>query len=136
MGRANLGALIGAVDHQPTPPPPPRPEREFALSKPATKGIQPGSSSVDESTSKATESAAVATGPAGYLSFVRKETRLREDQQNALTQNARRLNRARKPGSPRITDNTLIRIAVDLLLDRIDDAAGDDEAAILARLRN
>lgn len=113
MGRANLGALLGTVNDPPALPettaPPPTP----AVEKPAV------------------------TAPelAGYLRFVRKETRLREDQQNALTQHARRLNRARAGGSPRITDNTLIRVAVDLLLDRIDTAAGDDEAAILTSLR-
>lgn len=71
---------------------------------------------------------------ATYLRFVRKETRLRDDQQNALTQHARRLSRARTQPGPRITDNTLIRVAVDLLLTRIEKASGDDEAAILESL--
>ncbi|HOY80921.1 MAG TPA: hypothetical protein PLB92_02155 [Rhodoglobus sp.] len=73
-------------------------------------------------------------GPA-YLRFVRKETRLREDQQNQLTLAARRLNRAKAAGTPRITDNTLIRVAVDLLLSRIDKASGDDEVALLESIR-
>ncbi|CAN5179943.1 hypothetical protein BH11ACT2_BH11ACT2_20360 [soil metagenome] len=68
---------------------------------------------------------------AAYLRFVRKETRLRDDQQNALTTHARRLSRARSKSAPRITDNTLIRVAVDLLLEWIESASGDDEAAIL-----
>lgn len=70
-----------------------------------------------------------------YLRLVRKETRLREDQQNQLTLQARRLNRAKSAGTPRITDNTLIRIAVDLLLERIETARGDDETAILTSVR-
>ena len=69
-----------------------------------------------------------------YLRLVRKETRLREDQQNQLTLEARRLNRAKAAGTPRITDNTLIRIAVDLLLERVARASGDDESSILRSL--
>lgn len=51
-----------------------------------------------------------------YLTYVRKECRLREDQLDALTQLARRLSRARRARGPRITENTLIRLAVDRLL--------------------
>jgi hypothetical protein len=67
---------------------------------------------------------------AHFTSFQRKETRLRADQQNALTEHARRLNRAKGPGGQRITDNTLIRVAVDLLLARTDKLAGRDEAEL------
>ena len=69
-----------------------------------------------------------------YLRLVRKETRLREDQQNRLTLEARRLNRAKAAVTPRITDNTLIRVAVDLLLERVAQASGDDESSILRSL--
>jgi len=65
-----------------------------------------------------------------YLRFVRKETRLREDQQNQLTLQARRLNRAKKTAGARITENSLIRVAVDLFLAQVDRAVGDDEDAI------
>jgi len=59
-----------------------------------------------------------------YLTYVRKECRLRPDQLDALTALARRLNRERrgrgkllpKGNSERITENTLIRLAVDFLL--------------------
>jgi hypothetical protein len=68
-------------------------------------------------------------GPA-YLEFVRKETRLRVDQLRELTEHARRLNRAKNAGGPRITENTLIRIAVDLLLADIDRADGSSEERI------
>jgi hypothetical protein len=53
-----------------------------------------------------------------YLTYVRKECRLRPDQLDALTALARRLNRERKRKGERITENTLIRWAVDLLLER------------------
>jgi hypothetical protein len=65
-----------------------------------------------------------------YSDFQRKETRLRADQQNALTEHARRLNRAKGPGGQRITDNTLIRVAVDLLLSKTDRLAGHSEAEL------
>jgi hypothetical protein len=53
-----------------------------------------------------------------YLTYVRKECRLRPDQLDALTALARKLNRERKGKGERITENTLIRWAVDLLLER------------------
>ncbi len=52
-----------------------------------------------------------------YLTYVRKECRLRPDQLDALTALARKLNRERKGKGERITENTLIRWAVDLLLE-------------------
>jgi hypothetical protein len=67
-----------------------------------------------------------------YLRYQRKETRLRDDQQNGLTLLARRLTRAKGSGGERITDNTLIRVAVDLLLARSTDLAGADEDALRA----
>ena len=65
-----------------------------------------------------------------YLSYQRKETRLRAEQQNGLTLLARRLSRAKEAGGERITENTLIRVAVDLLLARSAQLAGNDEAAL------
>ncbi|WP_271986279.1 hypothetical protein [Pseudoclavibacter terrae] len=65
-----------------------------------------------------------------YLRLERKETRLRADQYAALTENARRLNKAKGVGGERITENTLIRIAVDLLLDRAGDLTGLDEGEL------
>jgi len=53
-----------------------------------------------------------------YLTYVRKECRLRPDQLDALTALARKLNRERKGKGERITENTLIRWAVDMLLER------------------
>ena len=51
-----------------------------------------------------------------YLQLERKEARIRLDQADALAHMTRRLNRARSGGGERITDNTLIRVAVDSLL--------------------
>ncbi|WP_284253640.1 hypothetical protein [Pseudolysinimonas kribbensis] len=72
---------------------------------------------------------------ARYLGFVRKDIRLRDDQLEALTVHARRLNRAKRNTGVRITENTLIRVAIDVLLARVEKVAGDDEAALLRSLR-
>lgn len=74
------------------------------------------------------KSAAPAT-PA-YLALQRKETRLREEQIDALTAAARELNRAKPAGGERITENTLIRVAVDLLLSNTDALKGSNENEI------
>jgi hypothetical protein len=64
-----------------------------------------------------------------YLTLVRKETRLREDQLDALTSLTRKLNR-RKKGGERLTENTLIRLAVDLLLSHESELKGATEAEL------
>jgi type IV secretory pathway VirB10-like protein len=66
----------------------------------------------------------------------RKEVRFRDDQVEALARLTRNLSRkARRARSgddrpERITDNTLIRVAVDLLLDRADRLDGATEAEL------
>ncbi len=62
-----------------------------------------------------------------YLQMERKELRLRVDQADELGRLTRRLNRARAKSGERITDNTLIRVAIDLLLQRSDRLAGTTE---------
>ncbi len=65
-----------------------------------------------------------------YTDYVRKEARLRDDQLDGLSTLARRLNVRRLPANRRITENTLIRIAVDMLLDKQDALAGQTEAEL------
>lgn len=70
------------------------------------------------------------SGSAGvprWRTLVRKEARLRADQADALAGLRRRLTSGRRDRSEVITDNTLIRIAVDLLLEHAGDLAGDTE---------
>ena len=62
-----------------------------------------------------------------YLTLVRKEARLREDQLDNLTRLTRALNRKRRGAGERITENTLIRVAVDLLLNKSDELKGFTE---------
>ena len=66
-----------------------------------------------------------------YLALERKEARLRGDQMDSLASLARRVNR-RKPsrGGERITENTLIRVAVDWLLSQEAHVGGSTEEEI------
>ena len=71
-----------------------------------------------------------------YMRLTRKEVRFRDDQLEALDRVARRLARARRgAGGERITENTLVRVAVDLLLERAEAITGGTEAEILRALR-
>jgi hypothetical protein len=66
-----------------------------------------------------------------YLALERKEARLRGDQVDSLASLARRVNR-QKPsrGGERITENTLIRVAVDWLLSQEEYVGGSTEEEI------
>lgn len=125
MGRANLGQLLGNVDEPAQGPLVTEPGRATP-----TGGEAPKRKPVPLAAPRRDEPPAPS-----YLRFVRKDTRLREDQLEALTSHARRLTRARRLAGGRITENTLIRIAVDLLLDRIERASGHDEPALLRSVR-
>jgi hypothetical protein len=58
------------------------------------------------------------------------------DQVDALAVLTRQLGRRRtRRGGERLTDNTLIRIAVDLLLDRAEQLRGNTEEELLASLK-
>jgi hypothetical protein len=66
-----------------------------------------------------------------YLALQRKEARLRGDQVDALASLARRMNRAKADkGGERITENTLIRVAVDWLLSRDEPVGASSEEEI------
>jgi hypothetical protein len=84
---------------------------------------------------KPTEPESDDRGQPKYLTLVRKETRLREDQLEQLTILTRKLNRQRQ-GGERITENTLIRVAIDLLLSRSDELSGTKEAELREALRS
>lgn len=70
------------------------------------------------------------TGWVRYDELERKEARLRTDQFSRLTELSRSLNRQRQGRGERITENTLIRVAIDLLLARSADLAGATEAEL------
>lgn len=78
----------------------------------------------------ATSQATSALPQAGYAALERKETRLRSDQFAQLTQIRRHLNLTRGKQGERITENTLIRVAIDMLLADPNRIAGTTEAEI------
>jgi hypothetical protein len=120
MPRANLSDLLDSEHTLLAPEAPSEPQQREARER-----VEPIASPTRVSRSRRARSA----GPT-YLEFERKETRLRVDQLRELTEHARRLNRTKGAGGPRITENTLIRIAVDLLLADIDRADGSTEERI------
>jgi hypothetical protein len=74
-----------------------------------------------------------------YLQLKRREARVYDDQADALTMLARRLNNGRrlpdgKTTGERITDNTLLRLAIDLLLTRAGELEGTTEEELAASL--
>lgn len=69
----------------------------------------------------------VPSGRTHYTELVRKELRLHADQADELTMLASKVQRARREKGERITDNTLIRVAVDLLLQRQAELVGSTE---------
>lgn len=62
-----------------------------------------------------------------YRRMERLDARLRPDQMEALAGLLRRVKRARRDRREPVTTNTLIRVAVDLLLAHVDRLAGDTE---------
>jgi hypothetical protein len=74
-----------------------------------------------------------------YMRLTRKEVRFRDEQLEGLHRTVRKLARARRGAatiaSERITENTLVRAAVDLLLQHADELGGHDEASLLESLR-
>lgn len=68
-----------------------------------------------------------------YQRMARKEARVREDQYVALSRLVQVLGRRRTVRSgPRLTENTLIRVGIDLLLERAERLAGNTEAELRA----
>lgn len=66
-------------------------------------------------------------GLAKFARLTRKDARVRADQDVALTALAKNLMRRRPAKAERITENTLIRVAIDLLLAHADELRGSTE---------
>lgn len=98
-------------------------------------GVKSGIAPIHENAvvpNTSTQEAKEAEGPivashTHYTDLVRKELRLHADQADELTVLATRVQRARREKGERITDNTLIRVAVDLLLERQKELVGSTE---------
>lgn len=74
------------------------------------------------------------TGLPKYRQMERHDARLHPEQLRALRDLTARIKAQRHDRRERITDNTLLRIAVDLLLARGDELAGDTEHALRASI--
>jgi hypothetical protein len=122
MARASLADLLDMISTADAPTP-------ATADKSPTRGVEADLESPGEPPAEDRIGRRRPSEPA-YLGFERKETRLRLDQLTALTEHARRLNKVKGAGRTRITENTLIRIAVDLLLADIDRADGTTEERI------
>lgn len=133
MARADLSSLLGNLTTEqalPAAEAAPATQRKAAREHP-----EPAAQPDRARPGRGTQGPETGTIEPTYLTFVRKDTRLREDQLEALTREARRLNRAKRNNGLRITENTLIRIGVDLLLERIGRAEGNDEDSLRRSLR-
>ena len=86
------------------------------------------------------EAPAEERGVAKFARLTRKDARVRADQDAALTALVKSLMRRRRVKAERITENTLIRVAIDLLLAHADQLRGSTEdelrESVTSALRN
>jgi len=141
MAKLKVGTLLGDQLHQvPSNQEPPArsavvPDSGSAAVPDSGTAALPESGTTHESkrlraVAEAPPDSGVAALPK-YLQLERKDTRLRADQLDALSRLARRLQRT-GGRTERITENTLIRVAVDMLLAAGDTLAGRDEEELRA----
>ena len=139
MARQSVADLLGEVDQGQAvgaPVLPPKPEGEAAAAAGPLPLTSPSRSRESmqhrrehgrrrdrrPATTEVTESQAPK-----WQRLERKELRLRADQLDELARLRRALNRQRGGEGERITENTLIRVAVDMLLGRADRLRGITE---------
>ncbi|GHI98152.1 hypothetical protein TPA0906_00180 [Streptomyces olivaceus] len=103
--------------------------------KPLTPSVEPilGESEQGAGSGPAGPSEPHRSGDPKWATLERKEARLRSDQLTDLADLRRHLGARRRDRSEIITDNTLIRVAIDLLLEgHAHRLHGDTEEALLA----
>ena len=129
MSRQSVADLLGEVDQAPVVlPPRPAPAEAApaaAVEKPEPRRPAPrrvARGPRDAGTAGVTESQIPK-----WQRLERKELRLRADQLDELARIRRTLNRQRGGEGERITENTLIRVAVDMLLGRAGKLRGTTE---------
>ena len=136
MPRQSVADLLGEVDQAPPAAPPVVPPRlapaeaapAAAVEKPEPRQPAPrrvARGSRDAGTAGVTESQIPK-----WQRLERKELRLRADQLDELARIRRALNRQRGGEGERITENTLIRVAVDMLLGRAGKLRGTTEGEL------
>jgi len=136
MARQSVADLLGEVDQAQSAAPPVLPPRPAPAGVPAP----PAAAAPEAAASRRSSTPRAARGPrdAGttgvtesripkWQRLERKELRLRADQLDELARIRRTLNRQRGGEGERITENTLIRVAVDMLLGRAGKLRGTTE---------
>ena len=135
MPRQSVADLLNEADEAGSAAPavlPPRPPAaEPAASAPAPRlgaSAGPGRSAAPRARRPRTGTTGLTESQTPkWQRLERKELRLRGDQLDELARLRRGLNRQRGGEGERITENTLIRVAVDLLLARADQLRGATE---------
>ncbi|MCD2444335.1 hypothetical protein LQ757_18800 [Agromyces sp. SYSU K20354] len=133
MARKDLGLLTRRVDDMKSAPADaePTPAVATAPAPVAAAPAAPAAAPRKPGVKKQPRSAQAPRSGAVAEDYERKETWLRPDQQVELDQLAKRLQRAKDPSEKtRITANTIIRVAVDALLEHADELQGNTEAQI------
>jgi hypothetical protein len=136
MPRQSVADLLGEVDQAPPAAPPVLPPRPAPAGVPAP----PAAAAPEAAASRRSPTPRAARGRRGigtpavtesqtpkWQRLERKELRLRADQLDELARIRRALNRQRGGEGERITENTLIRVAVDVLLGRAGKLRGTTE---------
>jgi hypothetical protein len=126
MPRQSVADLLADVADEPPVEPPPLPAHPPVPVQGPGPAVPPAESSRQRSPARPRRPRTAATGTTGltesqtpkWQRLERKELRLRADQLDDLARLRRGLNRQRGGEGERITENTLIRVAVDLLLAR------------------
>ena len=128
MPRQSVADLLGEVDQAPAVLPPRLAPAEAA---PATAGEKPEPRPAPRRVARGPRDAGTAGVTESQIPkwqrLERKELRLRADQLDELARIRRTLNRQRGGEGERITENTLIRVAVDMLLGRAGKLRGTTE---------
>jgi hypothetical protein len=133
MPRQSVADLLGEVDQAPAAAPPvlpPRPAPALVPPAAAPEAPVPRRSPAPRVTrGRRGSGSAEVTEPQTpkWQRLERKELRLRADQLDELAKLRRALNRQRGGEGERITENTLIRVAVDVLLARAGKLRGSTE---------
>lgn len=141
MTRRDFGQMLDNINADPTPPAQKQPtapvQKPVKTPKPANQEAPVARSTPAPAPAPAAKTAgrAPSAGGVGIEELERKETRLHERQVVALAEQARRLNKLRGKDGHRITENTLIRLGVDLVLHRAADLHGVTEAELTASLK-
>lgn len=116
------------------PNPAPAPKKQSAAKPATTKTAATKTAATKTKPAKAAP--VVEDGGPRYLQLTRKEARFTEEQLDGLTVLTRRLNKRRGGAGERFTDNTLIRVAVDLLLSEAETLLGGGVATTEDEIRD